>query len=280
MAGWDPHECDESSLNMDTLTLDVSNWSSKSSGVHFHSTPENCLMRLGEYEVDLLNELGKGAFGTVYKGKHSQGQTVAVKKIKVQGDKEIADVMTEIKNFQNIKPHQNLVSMLNFHYMRNSFWLIMDYCDLGDMQQYFRENNPDFLTKIRFMLMSASAIEHMHGQEVPVIHRDIKPANIMLRKQNGQPVVKITDFGLAKIIDFESDFNKTILLETQAGTPGFMAPEFFAHQKYSKSVDIFALGLVFLAMVKFRKGQRDLVPLIGKCNIVSLSKFGFIPWKT
>lgn len=73
--------------------------------------------------------------------------------------------------------------------------------------------------------------------------------------------MKLTDFGLSKIVDI--DPNKTVLFTTAAGTPGFMAPEFFLGDGYGMSVDIFALGLVFLALVNFEDGDKELLPVSG-----------------
>ena len=66
------------------------------------------------------------------------------------------------------------------------------------------------------------------------------------------------------------DAAKTILFTTAAGTPGFMAPEFFNKQPYSKSVDVFALGLVYVAMINFKRGDKELIPVIGKQIILNI----------
>ena len=73
--------------------------------------------------------------------------------------------------------------------------------------------------------------------------------------------MKVTDFGLSKVVEDAPDPGMTMFFTTAAGTPGFMAPEFFMSEPYTSSVDVFALGLVFLAMLTFQKGDKDLVPL-------------------
>ena len=75
----------------------------------------------------------------------------------------------------------------------------------------------------------------------------------------GQLQVKITDFGLAK----DAMLASTAITRTNAGTPGFMAPEVVERKPYDASVDVFALGLVFLALVNFKKGDKMLLPKIG-----------------
>ena len=71
--------------------------------------------------------------------------------------------------------------------------------------------------------------------------------------------VEITDFGLAK----GSQLASTPYMNTKAGTISFMAPDVFDEKHYDESVDVFALGLVFLSLVNFKKGDKMLVPHIG-----------------
>ena len=115
------------------------------------------------------------------------------------------------------------------------------------------------------MFQTASAIEFMHGQRNVVVHRDVKPGNILIKRNGDQITVKVTDFGLSKISD-TSDPAKTAMFTTAAGTPAFMAPELFTQNKYDKSVDVFSLGLVFLAMITFKPGDQFLAPEKGEDN--------------
>lgn len=84
------------------------------------------------------------------------------------------------------------------------------------------------------MLQIAEGIQHLHS--INIIHRDLKPENILLVKDR----VKITDFGMAKII--ENDMT----LKTQAGTPLYLAPEILNGAGYTEKVDVWSLGIIFL----------------------------------
>lgn len=75
-------------------------------------------------------------------------------------------------------------------------------------------------------------------------------------------MVKLTDFGLAR----DSMLATTAHMTTKAGTPGFMAPEILEEKPYDASVDVFALGLVFLALVNHKKGEEVLKPRIGSLS--------------
>ena len=221
-------------------------------------------LELGSYEIDLANQLGSGTFGVVYPGKHkSTGDKVAVKKCEIKTDEHGSSAMVEIKNFQQLTGHPNIVHLLDFHYRDTSFWMIMEFCDEGDLDRYMSQTTPDIDAQLDIMRQCASALAFMHTRPQPVVHRDIKPANILMANCKGKVSVKIADFGLSKITD-APDLGQTHLFTTQAGTPGFMAPEFFNREPYTKSVDVFALGLVYISMIKFKRGDKKLIPSAGK----------------
>ena len=77
-------------------------------------------------------------------------------------------------------------------------------------------------------------------------------------------IVKLSDFGLAKLAKRSA---ATALFTTLAGTPGFLAPEVFREEPYTFSVDIFSLGLLFLAMMQHEKGSDQLCPRFGESQI-------------
>ena len=227
-------------------------------------------LRLGPYDVNMIEKLGQGGFGDVYPGKHhTKGYKVAVKQCGMKSDRGGAVAMSELRNIQCLQQHPHIVKMHYYDYKNNSLWIVMDFCDGGDLQKYFKSRKPlkPLLNEqLNIMFQAASAVEFMHGQRNVVVHRDIKPGNILIKRSHGHAVVKVTDFGLSKIAD-APDPAKTAMFTTAAGTPGFMAPELFEHRKYDKSVDVFSLGLVFLAMLTFKPGDMFLAPEVGNYNI-------------
>ena len=146
-------------------------------------------LELDNYSVNLVDMIGHGGFGIVYSGKEIKtGKKVAVKMIKVVTDEDGCDAMREIKLFDRLKEHPNLIRLLDFHYMNHAFWMIMDFCDGGDLDKYMYEANPDLTEQLRLMYQCASAIAHMHESKPPMIHRDIKPANVLMFK-NGKIIL-------------------------------------------------------------------------------------------
>ena len=228
----------------------------------------NGKLNLGSYEVDILDKIGQGSYGVVYKGKHiSKTDVVAAKQCDIKCEKAGCDAMKEVKHLQSVQNHPHIVKLHDFHYKDNAFWMMMEYCDVGDMEYYFKQKIPDIEEQINIMYQSASAISYMHCQVNTVIHRDIKPGNLLLKMREGHAIVKVTDFGFSKIVE-GADPIKSLMLSLKAGTPGFMAPEFFQNLKYDKSVDVFALGLVFLAMISFKAGDEMLAPIAGTVYVL------------
>ncbi len=133
----------------------------------------------------------------------------------------------------------------------------MEFCEKGDLVKYFNKCNEDNIqiseeAKLKFMSDIAHGVEYLHKRNI--IHRDIKPNNILLA---GNPsVAKLTDFDLSKFLGPSQD---TSTMSTKVGTEAFKAPEFFFRTdegklQYKRSVDIFAMGLTFLAMIQQKEG--------------------------
>ena len=135
--------------------------------------------------MDKDNVLGVGGFGIVYSGiDETTAKKVAIKQVKITKDEDGYMAMQEIKNFDRLPGHPNLVQLLDFHYKDKSFWMVMDFSDVGDLDDYVCQKNPDFDEKLRLMFQCACAIAHMHSASPPVVHRDIKPANVLLFRES------------------------------------------------------------------------------------------------
>lgn len=234
------------------------------------SNPQN-LNYFKYFDIHKNEILGRGAFGVVCKGRDKRtGIAVAGKRICAKHTKEINSVLTEIKNLNKVGQHPFVVSLLDFEYSGDEYWLFMEYCDLGDLDGYVKKHNPNLITKLGFVKMLSEAVAYMHGQDTPVVHRDIKLTNIMVMSHDSKPIVKVSDFGVAKIMDVEQ--GQVVLVDTNVGTPGFKAPEVFAGKKYTVAVDVWGIGLVLLTLVRYDANKphpdllekANLVPLVGR----------------
>ena len=234
--------------------------------------------KVGNYTVTTRPCIGSGTFGRVCEAEHNKTHIkVAVKEIPISTHGERNDDMCrmadrELRILQKLNDHENIMGIIEHVIEADTCWIFMQYCDLGDLK-YYLENHKriDFMSKVKIMHQSASAIAFMHRQDPPIIHRDIKLENIMMVRQGENDVVKVTDFGLSKMFPdeyaatFSAIFNQGKFMTTACGSQFFLPPEFFAEQsgglKYDKSIDVFALGLVLLVLLDFGEHYPETIPL-------------------
>ena len=239
----------------------------------------------GSYRITFSPALGSGVFGTVHKAVHIRTQEkLAAKQLILSGSQlerehTLREAQKELNMIQKVQGHQNIVKLYDQMHINNAFWIFMELCDMGDLHDYMEKNpNIEIERKIKIMLQSSSGVAYMHKQHQPIVHRDIKPKNIMLKRFGDAFQVKLTDFGFSKLVfarqSLSTAFTQDEEMSSLRGSPYFMAPEFSAELesglKYDKSVDTFALGLVFQVLLQCLE-YRDLTPLSG--YIIILLKY-------
>ena len=158
-----------------------------------------------------------------------------------------------------------MVSVFDVQTKGDAMWIIMEYCDLGDLNNFYKNCGETLLnnTEANVVLMKqiASGVAFLHNKDV--VHRDIKPGNILLKLSPiRHAVVKLGDFGLSKILDPEA---LTSTMSSNVGTLQFQAPEFWDKQppdnriRYHRNIDVYSTGLTFVAMLQAEPGKK-LVP--------------------
>ncbi|CAD8105265.1 unnamed protein product [Paramecium sonneborni] len=193
----------------------------------------------------ILNELGKGSYGVVYKVKSTQdGNIYVLKKINLTHlkPKHQAEALKEAQLLRKLK-HPNIITYYMSFIELDNLCIIMEYAEGGDLQKLLKDykERRKFMQEETIWEMSrelSSALQHLH--ENNIIHRDIKTLNVFLTKDKH---VKLGDLGVSKI--FNSD---TALQGTRVGTPLYLSPELVQHQPYDYKVDIWALGCVVFYM--------------------------------
>ena len=228
---------------------------------------------VGIFVVDKGNEIGRGAFGTVHTAVNVKSKLkVAAKRLirKVsskQSDELPKDVQAELVALKKGLQHANILEVYDYHADDECFWLFMELCDV-DLDKYMQQNcdSLNYNSKLSMMHQMTKGLSFLHQNQI--VHRDLKPTNVLLvLKDKAEPLVKITDFGTAKLLPEEGLSE----MHTYAGTEEFMAPELLqvgsdGRLHYKRSVDTFSLGLVYLAMEQATKGQ-PLKPVIEERNI-------------
>ncbi|KAL4501609.1 hypothetical protein ABPG72_018660 [Tetrahymena utriculariae] len=187
-------------------------------------------------------KLGQGGFGTVYQGIDLKNQKfIACKTISIV---ELAKIPKLVELFaQEISLQQKLkspftVELYKVYKCQEHFYLILEFCDGGDLLQYVRKNGPLPEQKaIGYLMQILAGFRVLHQNSI--IHRDLKPANILMSGN----ILKIADFGAARTVDLN---NQAI---TKIGTPVFLAPEIQEGKEYGFEVDIFSLGVLLYFML-------------------------------
>ncbi|VFQ69143.1 unnamed protein product [Cuscuta campestris] len=198
-------------------------------------------------------ELGKGAYGTVFKGKLSDEVIVAVKVLndsKARGEEFINEVGTLARIH-----HANVVRLIGFCAEGFQRAIVYEYLPNDSLHRFISsaDSKEQFLgwkSLERIAIGIAKGIEYLHrGCDERILHLDIKPHNVLL-DHNLNP--KITDFGLAKLCSTDQSL---VSMTTARGTVGYMAPEVFSRNfgKVSYKSDVYSFGMLLLEMVSGRK---------------------------
>jgi serine/threonine-protein kinase len=199
---------------------------------------------LGRYE--LIQELGRGAMGIVYKGLDPKiNRTVAIKTVHFDDVEEAMVPQVKERFFREAQAagglnHPNILTIYDSGEEMDVAWIAMEFLSGKDLEVYCRKNNLlPWPRALEICAKAADALDYAHKKGV--VHRDIKPANIMLL-ESGE--VKVTDFGIARIVDSSQTKTGTVM-----GSPSYMSPEQFAGKKVGGRSDLFSLGVTLYEML-------------------------------
>ncbi len=203
--------------------------------------------RFGDYV--LSDEIARGGMGVVYRARHSKlNRTVAIKMIlsgRLASDELVKRFYSEAEAAARLD-HSGIVSIYEVGQIGDQHFFAMAFVNGGSLAARVKEG-PLVPREAAGLLQSiATAVQYAHEQGV--IHRDLKPANILLDR-DGQP--KVTDFGLAKLTDQESELSST---GDVVGTPSYMAPEQAAGKirEVGPLADVYSLGAILYCLLTGR----------------------------
>jgi serine/threonine-protein kinase len=201
---------------------------------------------LGRYQVE--KELGKGAMGVVYQGKDPKiGRVVAIKTMALSQEFEGDELQDARERFfreaetAGRLQHPNIVTIYDAGEEHDLAYIAMEFLKGKDLVDYSKEGNLLSMQRvITIVERVAKALAYAHQNSV--VHRDIKPANVMY--EHSLDIVKVTDFGIARITD--SSKTKTGLV---LGTPSFMSPEQIAGKRVDGRSDLYSVGVMLFQML-------------------------------
>ncbi|KAH3767650.1 protein serine/threonine kinase [Pelomyxa schiedti] len=208
-----------------------------------------------EQEFQMIEKLGEGSYGAVWKAKHRQTHEFVAIKV-LQLDTDLGDIKKEI-DFMKTCKHPNIISYFGSYFKDCDLWIVMEYCSVGscsDLMQICKKTlNEDQIGYVAYQVLQGLAYLH----SVRLLHRDIKAGNILI---NDRGECKLADFGVSgRLSDTMSRMHTVI------GTPFWMAPEVIngtgGGAGYTTKVDVWSLGITVLEMAEGAPPLHDLHPM-------------------
>eukprot|EP00744_Colponema_vietnamica_P001930 GILI01003122.1.p1 GENE.GILI01003122.1~~GILI01003122.1.p1 ORF type:complete len:325 (+),score=117.91 GILI01003122.1:112-1086(+) len=195
------------------------------------------------YTLDKV--LGQGTFAVVKRGiRKDTGEQVAVKIIdRTQLDPEDeAALQTEVEILHKVE-HPNVVKLKEIFDERTKLYMVMELMTGGELfdrivqkEHYSEKEAADTIRPI----VDAIRYCHKHG----IVHRDLKPENLLYETEADDATIKISDFGLARLVSSSSE-----IMTTACGTPGYVAPEILMGEGYTEAVDYWSIGVILYILL-------------------------------
>ncbi|KAL3536789.1 hypothetical protein ACH5RR_000155 [Cinchona calisaya] len=211
------------------------------------------------------NVIGEGGYGIVYHGILVDNTRVAVKNLLNNRGQAEREFKVEVDAIGRVR-HKNLVRLLGYCVEGAYRMLVYEYVDNGNLEQWLHgdvgEVSPlTWDIRMNIILGTARGLAYLHdGLEPKVVHRDIKSSNILLDRQWS---AKVSDFGLAKLLNSERTYVTTRVM----GTFGYVAPEYACTGMLNEKSDVYSFGILIMEIITGRspvdynrpKGEVNLV---------------------
>ncbi len=201
-----------------------------------------------EEQYELLDKVGHGHFGKVYKCRNKlSGQIYAVKIInKKEVNIRDLELITQEKNYLKLIKHSNIISLKDYFEDKKNIYFVTEYYSGGDLLSLLekkQKENTQISEKLAAKIIRKIAEGIKYLNFFGIIHRDIKPENIMFADKKDIKSLKIIDLGVCHTLTYGE------LAEAPIGTNGYIAPEIYLHHNYSFKVDIWSLGVILYLII-------------------------------
>lgn len=226
---------------------------------------------MGNYELE--SQIGSGSFSVVWRAKHihHHGDIYAIKEIGTRNicQKLRESLISEIDILKKIK-HRNIIRLFDALNDQDTYFLVLEYCNGGDLFSYSQRCGRFSEAVARdFIIQLAAGLKVL--RENNLIHRDLKPQNLLLSINGENTVLKIADFGFARLLQPQG------LAETICGSPLYMAPEIMLCQKYDAKADLWSVGTILFQLLTGRPPYCGVSPIDLMQNIMKSDELQLFP---
>src|SRR5438445_640939 len=198
---------------------------------------------IGKYR--LKGELGRGGMGTVYLAEQpGLGREVAIKELIQSADPVALKRFLQEAQVMARTSHPNLVQVHDMELQGNINYLVLEFIRGRSLRDWMNQSEipPPQVFAVMHGVLQALDYAHRHA----IVHRDMKPENVLISDEG---IVKVTDFGIARLLDDTGVGGTATKTGTTVGTPQYMSPEQVASSKVDGRSDLYSVGIMFYELV-------------------------------